>query len=55
MTDKQTEARDEGELVEDLDPTDEAATEVSGGASGVERSSFSIVKTVDASTPGFHS
>ena len=51
MTDN-TEGRDERELAEDLEPTDEAAHDVTGGDTSAPKiSEFTISKSVDKSTP----
>jgi len=53
MTDERTEGQDERELAEDLEPTDEAAQDVTGGRdpSAVSHSEFTIQKLSDKSTP----
>lgn len=48
MTEKHTEGRDERELAEDLEPTDEAAQDVTGGTDGrVNISEITIQKVSD--------
>jgi type VI protein secretion system component Hcp len=53
MTDEQMDGTDERELAEDLEPTDEAAQDVTGGADSghVNISEFQIQKHMDKSTP----
>jgi type VI protein secretion system component Hcp len=53
MTDERMEGQDERELAEDLEPTDEAAEDVTGGAdaSHVSHSEFTIQKLSDKASP----
>ena len=53
MTDERTEGQDERELAEDLEPTDETAQDVTGGADSgrANISEFQIQKLSDKSTP----
>jgi type VI protein secretion system component Hcp len=52
MTDERMEGQDERELAEDLEPTDEAAGDVTGGdKSAATVSEFTIQKKVDKATP----
>lgn len=53
MTDERMEGQDERELAEDLEPTDEAAQDVTGGADSgrVHVSEMTVQKPVDKASP----